>query len=572
MTAGSGDLLSARIAVLVESDEGISRMNQSTPDAQVIWRAAKIICLAALALIAYLFTTTHVVAQSSKMGMDMDAPLSVGHVAFENSCAAAVQPEIDEGVAALYSFWFPRARSDFKAVEHKQADCAIAYWGEAMSDYEQIEGGSLPEDEQLKAGLAAIAKGRTASRKTPREQAYLDAIAIIFDAKGIPDHDTRVQRFSAAMGAISAAYPGDQQAAVIYAMSLLMDGMPDDPDLHLARKALSILNGLFRTEPDNPGVIHFIIHAADNPHMADLGLEAARRYARIAPSSPHALHMPGHIFARLGLWDEDIASNLASANAADQPDLVHSQAQNLLHALEFLQYAYLQTGRPDLAAEMAHKAALIRREDFEPGFRRYYAFMEEGFPARQAIETRDWQAAIALQPLDTDVSAQGVVYWARAVGAGHRRDRMAAEQASALYRATYGPAQLAAAEAHPSSPWAETKAWTLFAQGYVAAAVALLRPVADEQEKGGKGEVELPAREMIGDMLRLSGDASGALKEYQLSLEADPGRFNTLIAAAAVAHKLGRGDLTAKYESTLDHNAPTPAGSARTELQQLSGT
>lgn len=282
--------------------------------------------LATIALLASIIDIGQGSAGPSGMGMDMTAPVSVGHVDFANSCAPSVQPEIDEGVAALYSFWFPRARRDFEAAELKQPGCAIAYWGEAMSDYEQIEGGSLPEGEQLQAGLAAIAKGKAASKKTPREQAYLDAIAIIFDAKGVPDHDTRVQRFSAAMGAISAAYPGDRQAAVIYAMSLLKDGMPADPDLHLARKALTILNGVLRTEPDNPGVMHFIIHAADNPQMADLGLEAARRYAKIAPSSPHALHMPGHIFARLGLWDEDISSNLASAKAAEQPELVQSQA------------------------------------------------------------------------------------------------------------------------------------------------------------------------------------------------------------------------------------------------------
>ena len=486
--------------------------------------------------------------------------MQIGHVAFQNSCSRDVKQDLNQGIAALYSFWFAESHHLFERAAAKEPDCAIAYWGEAMSDYEQIEGPSLPEGVQLEDGQRAIAKGEAAARKTAREKAYLDAIAIIFDAKGIPDHDQRVQRFSAAMGAISTTYPADRQAAVIYAMSLLKDGMPSDSDLARAREALAILNGVLKAEPDNPGVAHFIIHAADNPEMAPLGLDAARRYAKIAPAAPHALHMPGHIFARLGLWDEDISSNLASEQAAEQPALLHTEAQNRLHAMEFLQYAYLQTGQDTKAAAIAAQAATIRQADFGPGFRQYWAFMESRFPARQAIETHDWSAALALQPAPgADVLADQVVYWTHAVAAGHLRDRQAAEQALSAYNATLSSSDLAAMAAHPRSQWAEAKAWTLFAEGQTDAAVALLKPIADRQDKLGKGEVELPAREMLGDMLRLAGRPADALREYRLSLQADPGRFETLLHAGETAEQLGRDQESSKYYNELLSNVPDPS-------------
>ena len=485
----------------------------------------------------------------------MEMPTQVGRVEFQNSCSPRVKKHLDTGVAALYSFWFAESYELFELVTKEEPDCAIAYWGVAMSDYEQIEGRALPEGAQLADGQAAIASGEAAARKTFREAAYINAVANIFDANGIPDHDQRVQRFSAAMGAISAAYPFDRQAAVIYAMSLLKDGMPADPDLVRTRKALAILNHVLQAEPDNPGVAHFIIHAADNPQMASLGLPAARRYAKIAPAVPHALHMPGHIFARLGLWDEVIRSNLASERAAEQPSLIHTEAQNRLHAMEFLQYAYLQTGQDAKAADVAREAATISQTDFGPGFRQYWPFKEAGFPSRQALETRDWSAALALESASgSDVLARQVVYWTHSVAAGHLRNAQAAEQALAAYEATLSPSDLNAMKMNPRAQWAEAKAWTLFAEGQNDAAVALLRPIADRQDHIGKGEVELPAREMMGDMLRLAGRSADALHEYRLSFLADPGRLNTLLHAGVIAESLGLKSEASTYYSLLMAN------------------
>jgi tetratricopeptide (TPR) repeat protein len=338
-------------------------------------------------------------------------------------------------------------------------------------------------------------------------------------------------------------------------MSLLKDGMPADPDLARTRKALAILNDVLQAEPDNPGVAHFIIHATDNPQMASLGLIAARRYAKVAPAAPHALHMPGHIFARLGLWDEVISSNLASEKAAEQPSLIHTEAQNRLHAMEFLQYAYLQTGQEAKAADVVRKAATISQADFGPGFRQYWSLKEAGFPARQMLETRAWPAALALVPAPgSDRLAQQITYWAQSIAAGHLRNALAAERSLAAYEATFSSADLNAMKVHPRAQWAEVKAWTLFAEGNANAAVALLRPVAYLQDHVGKGETELPAREMMGDMLRLVGRLEDALREYRLSLLADPGRLNTLLHAGEVAEKLGLKSEASTYYRLLSTN------------------
>ena len=496
---------------------------------------------------------------------DMAMPMEVGHVHLQVSCSARAAADIDRGVSLLYSFWYDAARRSFQNAEAEQPECAMAWWGEAMSDWQQIE--RLPEGAELKAGQVAVARAKAARVRTPRETAYVRAVAIIFDPEAQPDPAARVMGFSNAMGAIANAYPQDHQAAILHALPLLSGELPDDPSLARSREALAILNQVLAVEPDNPGVIHFIIHATDNPRMAPLGLAAARRYANIAPASAHAQHMPGNIFARLGLWREDIASNLASKAAAEQPAVLHREAQNRLHAMEFLQYAYLQIGRDDIAQTLVTEAVTIRPDEMSPGFERYHDTMEAGFPTRQVLETRDWRAAEQLQPpASIDAHAQRTFYWAQAVGAGHLRDARAGEAADARYRATYTAAQMQVAQAHPSSMWTETQAWTLFAEGKTADAVALLRPLADDQDEVGKGEVELPAREMMADMLRLSGRLAEALAQYRLSLQTDPGRFNTLLDAGQVAEQLGLGEEAEIDDQLLLANASAPSPLSRTTL------
>jgi len=314
-------------------------------------------------VVGALFLTSAAFGQAHEMAM----PVPLGRVVFNNSCSPKVQADMSQGLSLLYSFWYDEARKRFATVLQHQHECAMADWGEAMSYYQPVE--TLPTGQQLKDGQQAIAVASTATQKTPREQSYIAALAIIYDDKALPKSGARAQAYSDAMEKLSEEYPSDHVAAVLYALSLLSPELTDDPGHVRSRRAVAILNGVLRKEPDNPGVMHFIIHATDNPQMASQGLDAARRYAQIAPASAHALHMPGHIFARLGLWQDDIRSNLASKAAAERHSSMHTGAENRLNAMEFLEYAYLQIGREDKAKAIVDEAQTIKATDLDPGSR-----------------------------------------------------------------------------------------------------------------------------------------------------------------------------------------------------------
>jgi tetratricopeptide (TPR) repeat protein len=469
----------------------------------------------------------------------MHMPEEIGHVNLPNSCSVAVGVSLNRGLSLYYSFSYEEARKNFTQAAGSDSRCAMAHWGEAISEYQPVE--ALPEGAQLRSGQEALARAKNADEQTPRERAYIDALAIVFDPATLPKAQSRAESYSAAMERVYVQYPSDLVAATLFALSLLSPELPDDPSLARKRKALEVLNQVLSKEPDNPGVTHFIIHASDNPEMASFGLEAAHRYAQIAPASAHALHMPSHIFARLGLWQDDIRSNLASEAAAASQGAMHMGAQHRLHAMEFLQYAYLQTGQDDKAREIAQQAATIKAGDLEPGFEGYYGWVEASFPIRLALETSDWSGALRVQlPKDAGPYVRRVESWSHAVAAGHVHDVRAADQAVLDYEATFTKPELIEEEGHSSAQLAETRAWALFAKGDTAGAVSLLRPVADHQDRVGKGEVELPAREMLADMLRLSNQPDAALTEYKISLHTDPGRFNALLHAGEVAQVLGR--------------------------------
>ena len=505
----------------------------------------------------------HNMARMGSMA-DTSMPSRLGTVSFNISCKPQVKTEFDRGIALLHSFWLDEAGRSFGNVAAADPDCAMAYWGEAMADFNQVNGG--PTDAGVVAGNHALRMADKAREKDAREAAYIHALQLFFDGYTEKDFDARATRYTDAMEEVARHYSDDLEAQVFYALALINSDPRDDVALINPKKAVAILYPIFRQHPDHPGIAHYIIHACDNPVMAQQGLEAARRYASIAPAAPHALHMPGHIFARLGLWDEDIRSNLAS-KAASENSTAHVGAENRLHAMEFLEYAYLQIGHDDEAWAIVTEGSTVKQSDVDPRYPSYYTDVEARNLALFAIETRDWALATSLKPMEGgDWVSQSQTLLAHAVGAVHLHDAQGAKAAAQSIESL--------AEANPrmrtGAPRAsapdEIRAWARFSQDDLQGAIRLLRSVADRQEKVGKGEVELPAREMLAEMFFLSGDFSQALHEYQGSLTSDPNRFNALLGAGQAAEGLGNRDLAASYYQTLLRNCTKADGKALAAL------
>jgi tetratricopeptide (TPR) repeat protein len=337
----------------------------------------------------------------------------------------------------------------------------------------------------------------------------------------------------------------------------------NDLQLGNAKTAFAILEPLFREHPNHPGIAHYIIHACDHPQMAQEGLSAARKYAQTAPQVPHALHMPAHIFARLGLWRDDIQSNLASKSAAEAGGLHHG-AENYLHAMEFLEYAYLQTGRFDEAKAIVEEAKTVQPTDVDPRYPDMWASVEARYPALLAIETKDWAMGEHLNPVPGGPTTQEAILLAHAEAAAHLRNRELAD-ATLKQLEPLTPAQ---SERTESPGRIEIRAWVDFTRGEPTEAVALLESLAERQDRTGKSEVEIPAREMLADMLLLSGRPIKALTQYEQSLRTDPNRFNALFGAGQAAKQSGRKDVAAKYYRMLLVNCPQADGAAIEKLHQ----
>jgi len=472
---------------------------------------------------------------------------TVGSVTFPVSCSRKAQTHIERGLAMFHSFLFDDADLQFKTAANMDGGCAMAYWAEAIGLYRPLA--YLPSTDDVKRGWELIQKAVQLGAKTQRERDYLHAAEILY-RPDVRDYATRNHDYSLYLRKVYQEYPADTEAAVFYSLSLLTFADSGHP-FQDAEKAIAILNPIFAAHPHHPGVAHYIIHAADNPQLASRGLSAAREYAQIAPSAPHALHMPSHIFARLGLWQEDIESNLASLHAAQKPSNVHAGAENQLHAMEFLEYAYLQIGEDQKARAMLEEGAKIPYEQVDPNLHDYVNRTRVNSQALYYLETRNWKAAEALRP---DPSAepynQAITFWAQAVAAGHLRDLVVAENAAAQY-----DHMLELTEKGPRSRIAkfmktrqdETHAWVFALQGKEDEAVVPLRQLADRQDAEGKGEIETPAREMLADMLMLLNRPAEALTEYERSMKIDPNRFNGLYGAGEAAELIGNREQAKIY-------------------------
>src|SRR5271167_3623475 len=361
----------------------------------------------------------------------------LGSVSFPVSCAEATKAPMERGIALLHSFGYEEAKQQFTDLTKSDPKCAMAHWGVAMSEFHELWG--RPDKASMDLGWKEIEEAQKLGAKSERERMYIAALHSFYDPAKGDNYQARVDAYTAGMLALHQAYPQDVEASAFYALSLLADVAPDDTSLVKERKALAILVPLFEKNPDHPGLAHYIIHTCDTPALAPDGLEAAQKYAQIASSSPHALHMPGHIFARLGMWQEDIDSNLASvaaskkAEAAGQPGSAHQ-----MHADEFLIYAYLQVGEDakakvlteNMRAVSEHMNAMPGMDDMKdlgPGFDNelrtiYYA------------EMHDWQALAAQTPAPGSKAYESLfTYWGQGIAAGHLHNPKLAEAALAAF-------------------------------------------------------------------------------------------------------------------------------------------
>ena len=494
----------------------------------------------------------------------------VGTVHFPSSCIASQQKPIALGVAMLHSFWYEEAEKQFQQVEKADPLRAIAHWGVAMSIWHQLW--NRPDRAVLDRGNSELKKGR-ALPATPREKDYIGALSKFYAHPGRP-YQKRVTEYSNAMQKVSERNSDDHEAAAFYALSLLAAEPDHDKNNESRKKAAAVLEKLFAEEPNHPGVAHYLIHTYDKPDMAKLGLPAARKYAQLAPAAPHALHMPAHIFARLGLWQDDIDSNVRSIEATQKETAEHMGGEgHQFHAMDFLVYAYLQTGREASAQKIIDevKAMPEMHDMYGMGFDpRLFAL--SAFPASYALELHRWNEAAQLQVVsgagDYDHS---VTHTARAVGAARSGN---IEQAKKEVGEIEGiQKKLASGKKSGRGDYdgvtdnlTIAKAWLAYAEGQHDEGVRLLKTIADKEEGEAESSQGVPAHEMIGDMLLGANKPEEALAEYETTLKTNPGRFDSLYGAAQAAQQAGKHDKANEYYAELVKNCEG-AKSERAELK-----
>ncbi|HEX3469941.1 MAG TPA: hypothetical protein VHT28_02045 [Silvibacterium sp.] len=529
------------------------------------------LCLIAVSVTAGVAQSTHSMTMSSA-----PAPGErLGTVSFAVSCQLAVQASFNRGVALLHDFWYEEAQPQFKHIAKADPDCAMAHWGIAMGVFHQIW--DRPDESAMKIGGEELEKARSLAAKTPREREYIAALAVFYKP-GTQDFMTRVTAYSEAMGKLYQHYPDDVDAGAFYALSLLAAEAPNDTGLAQEHKAMAVLTPLFAKYPDNPGVVHYIIHSCDNPVMAFDGLAAANRYGEIAPSGPHAVHMSGHIYARLGMWPQDIDSQLASIQASEAAEGRHeSGIMDEPHSYDFLMYAYLQSGQDASAKQVLDKIPSVvdrfaAMPDMGGGNMSWMvAYYRGKFPAFYALELRDWSAAAALKPeAGASPEVATMIWWARAIGDGHLRHKEQARADLAQYDALIAEVRKGRHAYYADSTGAkiernEIAAWGSFAAGHQDEALKQMRDAADLQDKVGQGEVDIPAREMLADMLLEFHQPQQALAEYRVALKLSPNRFNGLYNAGAAAEAAGDKPAAARYYATLLQSAGG-GQSSRSEL------
>lgn len=469
-----------------------------------------------------------------------------GSVDFETSCSPKVKKDFDLAVSLLHSFEYDEAEKVFAKIIDEEPECAMAYWGVAMSNYHPLW--APPTQPELDKGAKAIAIAQSLTQISKKESAYIEAIAMFYNDRDKTSHAARCNNYAKAMEKVYADFPADKEAAIFYALSLDGTADPADKTFTKQKKAGDILTRLALKEPDHPGIIHYIIHTYDYPELAALALPAAKKYASIAPSSAHAQHMPSHIFVRLGLWDECVQSNLVASSAAKcyaENTAMNGHWDEELHTMDYLVYAYLQQADNGLAKaqwDYLNTIHTVTPTNFK------VAYAAAAIPARYLLENKMWKEAAILEPPPVSISwekypwQKAIIHFARLLGAVHIGNLDSARvelknlntiydtltNQKDLYKANQVLIQLKTGEA-----------WIRFKEGKNEEALRLMNVAADMEDNTQKhpvtpGEI-IPARELLGDMLFQMNKPALALEAYEADLKQHANRFNGLYGAASAA-------------------------------------
>ena len=493
-----------------------------------------------------------------------EAPEALGKVHFQTSCKPDAQQLFDRAMLYQHSFWYRASQKSFEDALKADPECAITYWGIALSLLYNPH--VAPPVKNLAEGAAALEKGKALGAKTQRERDYIDALGAMYADYDKVDHRTRVLAYLKAMEQLAQRYPDDDEAQIYYALALNVAASPADKTYANQLKGAAILEKIWTRQPEHPGIAHYLIHLYDTPALAEKGLAAARRYAKVAPAAAHAQHMPSHIFTRLGYWQESIASNIESGRVAKEAGDFHDQ----LHSMDYLVYAYLQLGQDGKAKAVIDDMTKVTgfTETFLPA---PYALAVS--PARYAVERGDWKAAAELQVRPSPLAnVQAITYFARALGAARSGNPEAAKTDIAKLVELRDKLRDA-----KDSYWSEqvdiqrqvASAWVLYAEGKRDDALNAMSAAADAEDKTEKHPVTpgvpKPARELYGVMLLDSGNASEALTAFEATLKKEPNRLGAYAGAATSAEKAGDKAKAREYYEKIVAIADG-ANDSRTEI------
>ncbi len=502
-------------------------------------------------------------------------PDRLGTVHFPTSCSPAVEKDFDRAVALLHSFWFSEAIKAFQGVLAKDPSCAMANWGVAMSWWGNPFGGFRPP-KAIEDGTAAVEKAKAANAKTERERDYIGAVALLYKDAATVDQRTRTLAYEKAMEQVAAKYKDDTEARIYYALSLDQTNLATDKTYANLLKAAEILEKEYKTQPDHPGIAHYIIHSYDVPPLAPKALDAAERYAKIAPDAPHALHMPSHTFTRVGYWQKSIETNIASAAAARKD----GNASEELHALDYQTYAYLQTAQDQAAKKVLDEIPAIGAKiqlnvagAAAPAPAGWFAVA--AIPARYSLERNDWAGAASLKPTESRFPwIDSVTHFARALGAARSGNPAAAAKDVEILNSLASKLKEAKDAYWTSQVEIQAKAasaWIAFAEGKKEQGIALMREAAAMEDLTEKSAISpgpiKPAHELLGEMLLEAGQPAEALKEFEATMKKEPNRFRGVYGAAVAAEKTKDTAKAKQYYKQLLQICEKGDKSARPELE-----